>query len=198
MSLKDRNGHFHSKSGSSFQQAKEQAHSGKIIQAPHNIPVTHGFSRTIVYMLADASLKQYNAVKIEALGNNDQNFIKEIALENVVSNEPAFNQLAANALLCDMEMSSSWLHESDVSQTGQGARSSSPMDIKQEAEHVAMLWGLASNWTSFVAIEELNQTKQRGTLHRFLHSRRELEELVEPRQSENVFYTGFVPPDMMF
>ncbi|KAF2822069.1 hypothetical protein CC86DRAFT_358087 [Ophiobolus disseminans] len=180
LSLQDREGSFHSRSGFSLHEENGIIGSGKIIQAPHHIPVVHGFTYTTVYMLIDAPVDHYKTVQITALANEGDHHSTTLQLLRVSAQQPAFHQFAAKALLSDLEMSYSWLHDEKY-------RASARMTMQEadsEAEHIAMLWGLASKWTSFVGISDVDQTEHASRLHHAGYNRREIQELMRPRKKD--------------
>jgi Mg-chelatase subunit ChlD len=195
LKLKDTDGNLHSRSGFSMQKDKDMGNSGRFIQAPHYLPVVHGFSRTTVYLLIDAYPAHYTAAKVEAIANDGQEFSTEIEFEHVSADKPVFHQFAARALLYDIEMGYSWLHDRELISSKRTLGSTTPQHIDEEAEHIAMLWNLVSKWTSFVGIHGVDQSPRQSAMHRFGPSRRnqnqrELKELMKPRKGGPVFHSG--------
>jgi hypothetical protein len=86
-----------------------------------------------------------------------------------------FSHFAAKELLNDMEMGYSWLHAPEFERKA-------PTDINTKADHIAMLWSMVSEWTSFVGVCSTDQTEQTSVIHNSGLNWRELNEPMRPRQ----------------
>ncbi|KAH7095698.1 hypothetical protein FB567DRAFT_601640 [Paraphoma chrysanthemicola] len=187
--LKDVDGHLQSKSGFSIREVT--GNSGKFIQTPHYLPVVHGFSRTVVHMIIDAPRQHYVAVRVEATTSDGRKFSEDIAIEQVIAQRPVFHQFAAKALLYDIEMNYSWFQDCELASSKRALGSVTSQYIDQEAESIAMLWNLASKWTSFVAVTGGDQSEHQSRIQRHGPDRRnqtELKELMKPRKYGPTFY----------
>jgi hypothetical protein len=183
LGIKDEDGTTHSSTGFLIRKHRPLDQTGSIIQLPHLLPVQHGLSRMILYFLVDSSGERYKSVCVEGFTSDDKEFKAEIPISHTAVSEPICHQLAARALLNDLEMEYSWLQDPRLKPMIKNPKTLQ-REIDLEAEHVAMKWGLASKWTSFVGVGEQLSTELPSSIHRFGYSRREVNELMKPRSGD--------------
>ncbi|CAI6331474.1 unnamed protein product [Periconia digitata] len=181
LSLKDELGTMHDSNGFFTHKKSPHDETGSVMQVPHLLPAQHGFLRTVLYFLINPSEKHYTSVHIQGSTPDGRLFESEIPIVHANVPEPLCHTLAARALINNLEMGNSWLHETKRKSTMETPEFlAQQVDI--EAEHVAMKWGLASKWTSFIAVAEQSPTVLPGSINRYNHITREAHELMKPRR----------------
>ncbi|RPB00525.1 hypothetical protein L873DRAFT_1679898 [Choiromyces venosus 120613-1] len=128
----------------------------KILQAPYQIPQLYSQVRAVVYLLisptGDRFLRNPTSVKLQGTTVSGAEMEQSIPITRLDEPGLTIHQLAARTALRDLEDGSSWLHS--------GKYGIDPKDetfqeyVEREGESLALKWGLASKWTSFVAVEE--------------------------------------------
>ena len=151
----------------------------RCIQAPHQLPDFHAFSRSSVYFLLN---QEFNGkvVKIKATSiNKAETFAAEIPIEASDIGKKWVHQLAAKAVLGDLESGRSWLHEKSKNSTDLKAKTKADELAKIEGEKLGLEWNISSRWTSFIVVDEKNSLEKQSRWYQAGHS--DLAELTRPR-----------------
>ncbi|KAK6339889.1 hypothetical protein TWF718_009278 [Orbilia javanica] len=127
------------------------------IQSPHVIPPLFSFSRTNVYVVFSPCPKTFPKVaKLQAKTTTGDILELEIPVLKVEDGEDV-SQLAARSFLQDLENGKGYLHEGLLEAEGLTKdKQESKWDeiIEREGVRWGEGFGVASKWTSFVAIED--------------------------------------------
>ncbi|KAL5345586.1 hypothetical protein ACLOAV_009340 [Pseudogymnoascus australis] len=157
----------------------EESEDRRCIQAPHQIPDLHAFSRSSVYFLLNKEFKG-EVVKIKATSvNSGETFTAEIPIEKSDIGGKWVHQLAAKAVLGDLESGRSWIH--DKSKNTEDAKTKAEADelAKLEGEKIGIEWNISSKWTSFIVVDEKSLQEKLSRWYKAGHS--DLAELTRPR-----------------
>ncbi|TGZ80076.1 hypothetical protein EX30DRAFT_364855 [Ascodesmis nigricans] len=124
------------------------------LQAPYKIPGLIPFERTTVYLLLSKPTKRIKAVILKAKLASGIELSQRIPVSARESSD-TIHKLAARALLRDLTDGHSWLSEPKVGGVDTKASPTRYAEyVEREGTEAAMKWGLASKWTSFVAVED--------------------------------------------
>ncbi|KFX96781.1 hypothetical protein V490_03143 [Pseudogymnoascus sp. VKM F-3557] len=151
----------------------------RCIQAPHQMPDFHAFSRSSVYFLLNQEFRG-EVIKIKATSvNSEETFATEIPIEKLDIGKKWVHQLAAKAVLGDLESGRSWVH--DKSQSGSDSKTKADADelAKIEGEKIGIEWNISSKWTSFIVVDEKSMLEKQSRWYQAGHS--DLAELTRPR-----------------
>ncbi|KFY62678.1 hypothetical protein V496_04447 [Pseudogymnoascus sp. VKM F-4515 (FW-2607)] len=157
----------------------EESGDKRCIQAPNQIPDLHAFSRSSVYFLLNKEFKG-ETVKIKATSvNSGETFTAEIPIERSDIGGKWVHQLAAKAVLGDLESGRSWIH--DKSKNTKDAKTKAEADelAKLEGEKIGIEWNISSKWTSFIVVDEKSLQEKLSRWYQAGHS--DLAELTRPR-----------------
>lgn len=149
------------------------------IQAPHQISDLHAFSRSSVYFLLNQEFEG-KAVKIKATSvYSGETFTAKIPIEKSDIGQKWVHQLAAKAVLGDLESGRSWIHDKIKNSTDLKARAEADELAKIEGEKIGIEWSISSKWTSFIVVDEKSLLEKQSRWYRAGHS--DLAELTRHR-----------------
>ncbi|KFY30142.1 hypothetical protein V494_08247, partial [Pseudogymnoascus sp. VKM F-4513 (FW-928)] len=157
----------------------EESENKRCIQAPHQIPNLHAFSRSSVYFLLDQEFEG-KVVKINATSvESGEAFTAEIPIEKSHIRKKWVHQLAAKAVLGDLETGRSWIHEKD--KIGADSKTKAEVDemVKIEGEKLGIEWNISSKWTSFIVVDEKSLQEKQSRWYQPENS--DLADLTRPR-----------------
>ena len=163
------------------------------IQAPQSISNSHAFSRSSVYFLLSQELKS-DTVKIKATATSGETVTAELPIQRLENQRTGIHQLAAKAVLTDLESGHSWLHE--ISRNRHGKSNAQIEDLaKAEGEKLGIEWSLSSKWTSFVVVDNSSFLEKPSRLYRA--EKTDLAELTRTRYdvANLSSYGGSITPD---
>ncbi|KAL3678817.1 hypothetical protein R1sor_021773 [Riccia sorocarpa] len=129
------------------------------LQTPYQIPPLYTFSRTNVYVFLSGSEPSPRSVVLRGTTRTGQRYEVEIPVKDV-GRGVTVHQLAAKKLLKELEEGGSYLHSGKF---GIDPKEESKFSnwIDREGVRVGTTFGLASNWTSFVAVENVADIERR-------------------------------------
>ncbi|KFX99663.1 hypothetical protein O988_03705 [Pseudogymnoascus sp. VKM F-3808] len=162
----------------------------RCIQAPHQMPDFHAFSRSSIYFLLNQKFRG-EVIKIKATSvNSGETVTAEIPIEKLDIGKKWVHQLAAKAVLGDLESGRSWVH--DKSQNNSDSKTKADELAKIEGEKIGIEWNISSKWTSFIVVDEKSMLEKQSRWYQAGHS--DLAELTrprfEPRYNSNVAARG--------
>jgi hypothetical protein len=130
-----------------------------ILQAPYTLPPLFPFSRTTAYIFFSPSPSSPLPTSVFLRGTTPSGhpLELEIPVTKIPENESdaTIHQLAARKLLQDLEEGTSFLHGGE----GEGYGGRREEYVKREGVRLGVGYGLASRWTSFVAVQKKSSTK---------------------------------------
>ncbi|KAL3678820.1 hypothetical protein R1sor_021776 [Riccia sorocarpa] len=128
-------------------------------QTPYDIPPLYTFSRTNVHVFLSGSEPSPRSVVLRVTTRIGQRFEVEIPVKDV-GRGVTVHQLAAKKLLKELLEGGSYLHSGKF---GVDPKEESKFSdwIDREGVRVGTTFGLASNWTSFVAVENVADIERR-------------------------------------
>lgn len=128
----------------------------EILQAPCEIPTLFPFERSVVYLLFPPSQKRLvpKSVTLRATNVTGDELVVSIPVTCVEAPGTTIHQLGARMLLQDFEEGRSWIHSGRYGVSMKETDETVAQYVDREGEDIAVKWGIASKWTSFVAIEE--------------------------------------------
>ncbi|OBT69916.1 hypothetical protein VE03_00435 [Pseudogymnoascus sp. 23342-1-I1] len=157
----------------------EESEEKRCIQAPHQIPDFHAFSRFSVYFLLNKEFKG-EVVKIKATSvYSGETFTAEIPIEKSNIGKKWVHQLAAKAVLSDLESGRSWIHDKSKNTTDVKAKAEVDELAKIEGEKIGIEWNISSKWTSFIVVDEKSLQEKLSRWYQAGHS--DLADLTRPR-----------------
>ncbi|KFY12272.1 hypothetical protein V491_06852, partial [Pseudogymnoascus sp. VKM F-3775] len=149
------------------------------IQAPHKIPDLHAFSRSSVYFFLNEEFEG-KVAKIQATSvHSGETFTAEIPIEKSEIGKKWVHQLAAKAVLGDLESGQSWIHDKYKNITDATAKAEADELAKFEGEKIGIEWNISSKWTSFIVVDEKNSLEKQSRWYQAGNS--DLAELTRPR-----------------
>ncbi|KFZ20682.1 hypothetical protein V501_00001 [Pseudogymnoascus sp. VKM F-4519 (FW-2642)] len=158
--------------------AKESENKG-CIQAPHHNADLHAFSRSSVYFLLNQEFEG-KVVKIKATSiYSGETFTAEIPIEKSDIGKKWVHQLAAKAVLGDLESGQSWIHDKSKNTTDTKTKTETDELAKIEGEKIGIEWNISSKWTSFIVVDEKSSLEKQSRWYQTGHS--DLAELTRPR-----------------
>ncbi|OAP53719.1 hypothetical protein AYL99_12110 [Fonsecaea erecta] len=118
------------------------------IQAPCYVYSLNPFAwPTIFFLFQHKQSTPIKGVTVKATLPSGMAAFKEIQVEYARSKSSTIHQLAAKAIMLDLEAGQSWTHE---------AASESDPSKREEAESIGRKWWIAGKWASFVAVRHDN------------------------------------------
>lgn len=120
-------------------------------QSPINTFEMSPFVRNRLYMLFDCedAIQDLEAITLKALGSNGVQVTSRIDLIKLNQPDTTIHELAAGALLRDLERGNSRFHIQKPSEDS----SNLEQQVRNEAVKLGCKWSLVSMWTSLVAVE---------------------------------------------
>ncbi|KAI0104686.1 von Willebrand factor type A domain-containing protein [Nemania sp. FL0031] len=128
-----------------------------VIQAPHQIPPLHPFSRTTMFLLLDPSTYMLTPESVILRASSENGPIElEIDVEDIGKGE-IIHQLAARKAVSELEKGHGWLSEATDknSDTLIKTKYESFWDemVEREAIRLGVRYQIANKWCSFIALE---------------------------------------------
>jgi hypothetical protein len=152
------------------------------VQAPYRIPTFHAFTQNSIYFFLDTQATPLaDSITVQAEASTGQKVTVEIQLDRieVPAGIPIIHVLAAKALMNDLEIGQSWLHSRTYEAYRKNNTAAFEKAVQQEAESIGKRWSITGKWTSFVAVDKINQLEKTADIYR--PERLELLELMRPR-----------------
>jgi hypothetical protein len=133
-------------------------------QAPCCVHSLHPFEwSTIFFLFQDKQNIRPRIVTVKATTVSGIVVSKNIRVEYAQIEPSTIHQLAAKAIMVDLETGQSWTHtaacDSDPSKSQEPV---SELAIREEAERIGLKWSIMGNWTSFVAVGSNNEEIMAG------------------------------------
>ncbi|OBT48764.1 hypothetical protein VE00_00788 [Pseudogymnoascus sp. WSF 3629] len=159
--------------------SSKESENKRCIQAPHQIPDFHAFSRSSIYFLLNQEF-QGKVVKIKATSvSSGETFTAEIPIEKSDIGKKWVHQLAAKAVLGDLESGQSWIHDRNKNTTNAKIKTEADELAKIEGEKIGIEWNISSKWTSFIVVDEKSLLEKQSRWYQAGHS--DLSDLTRPR-----------------
>jgi hypothetical protein len=152
------------------------------VQAPYRIPTFHAFTQNSIYFFLDTQAAPLaDSITVQAEASTGQKVTVEIQLDRIEAPAgiPIIHVLAAKALMNDLEIGQSWLHSRTYEAYRKNNTAAFEKAVQQEAESIGKRWSITGKWTSFVAVDKINQLEKTADIYR--PERLELLELMRPR-----------------
>ena len=138
----------------------------KLLQAPHDIPPLFPFNRSTVYVLLDPESRQRTVSSVTLRASSSGGPLElNIPVYNLAKSDIAStHQLAARKAIEGLAEDRGWLQSMSMENGGQKVllkdKYKSRFDeiIAREAVRLGVTFGVASKWTSFVAVDEAGAT----------------------------------------
>ncbi|OBT77856.1 hypothetical protein VF21_03260 [Pseudogymnoascus sp. 05NY08] len=157
----------------------KESENRRFIQAPHQVPDFHAFSRPSVYFLLNQEFEG-KVVKIKATSvYSGETITAEIPIEKSDIGKKWVHQLAAKAVLGDLESGQSWIHDKSKNTTDAKTTTEADELAKIEGEKIGIEWNISSKWTSFIVVDEKSSLERQSRWYQAGHS--DLAELTRPR-----------------
>jgi len=121
-----------------------------VIQAPHKIQPLFPFSRSTAYALVSSDAHPPSHVFLRGTTPDGKELEVEIAVQRVSVQGETIHQLAARKILQELKDGTSYVHGA-VDKERQPALLAKW--VQKEGVRVGLKYGVASHWTSFVAVE---------------------------------------------
>jgi len=152
------------------------------VQAPYRIPTFHAFTQNSIYFFLDTQAAPLaDSITVQAEASTGQKVTVEIQLDRIEAPAgiPIIHVLAAKALMNDLEIGQSWLHSRTYEAYRKNNTAAFEKAVQQEAESIGKRWSITGKWTSFVAVDKINQLEKTTDIYR--PEQLDLSELTRPR-----------------
>lgn len=125
-----------------------------ILQAPYKLQPLFPFSRTTAYVIFSSSdvIPPPSRVWLRGTTPEGDELELEIEVHVLEGKADTIHQLAARKILQELKEGTGYLHGGGTSSTWEGGDTPTPERVKQEGVRVGLKYGVASEWTSFVAV----------------------------------------------
>jgi len=121
-----------------------------VIQAPYKIQPLFPFSRSSAYALLSSDARPPSRVWLRGTTPEGDELELEIAVQRLPGQGETIHQLAARKVLQELKDGTSYLHGAVDKERQPGLLAEW---VKKEGVRVGLKYGMASHWTSFVAVE---------------------------------------------
>ena len=121
-----------------------------VIQAPYKIQPLFPFSRSNAYALLSSDARPPSRVWLRGTTPEGDELELEIAVQRLPGQGETIHQLAARKVLQELKDGTSYLHGAVDKERQPGLLAEW---VKREGVRVGLKYGMASQWTSFVAVE---------------------------------------------
>ena len=125
-----------------------------VIQAPYKIQPLFPFSRSTAYALLSSDAQPPSNVWLRGTTPEGDELELEIAVQRVPEKGETIHQLAARKVLQELKDGTSYVHGAIDKEKQPGLLAEW---VKKEGVRVGLKYGVASHWTSFVAVERKDE-----------------------------------------
>ena len=128
-----------------------------VIQAPYKIQPLFPFSRSTAYALFSSDARPPSHVWLRGTTPEGDEVELEIVVQKVPVPGKTIHQLAARKILQELKDGTSYMHGAVDKERQPGLLAEW---VKKEGVRVGLKYGVASHWTSFVAVERKEEEKE--------------------------------------
>ena len=125
-----------------------------VLQAPYKLPPLFPFSRYTVYTLLTGDVPPPTSVWLRGTTSSGDELELEIPVQILAEKAPTLHQLAARKLLQELEEGTSYLHSGNYGVSKEDSPGAFGDWVEREGMRLGVEYGLASKWTSFVAVQK--------------------------------------------
>jgi hypothetical protein len=132
-----------------------------VLMAPYTIPSLFPFSRTTAYVILSENVRPPSSVWLRGTTPSGDELELEIEVSVVSGRQQTIHQLAARKILQELDEGTGYLHSGKYGIDKKKNPGSFDDWVKREGVRVGLKYGLASKWTSFLAVVK-NAVKESG------------------------------------
>lgn len=125
-----------------------------VLQAPYKLPPLFPFSRTTAYAILSQDARPPSRVWLRGTTPSGDELELELPVHSVPANGETVHQLAARKILQELKEGTGYLHSGKYGISKESHPSAFEDCVKREGVRVGLKYGLASHWTSFVAVTQ--------------------------------------------
>ena len=133
-----------------------------VLQAPYKLPPLFPFSRTTVYVLLTEDVTAPSSVWLRGITPSGDELELEILVQVLPEHAHTIHQLAARKILQELEEGNSYLHSGNYGIVKEENPGTFEDWVSGEGTRVAVEYGLASKWTSFIAVDKQGDAQPKG------------------------------------
>ena len=133
-----------------------------VLQAPYKVPPLFPFSRSTAYVILTGDVEPPSSVWLRGTTPSGDELELEIPVQVLPERGHTIHQLAARKLLQELEEGTGYLHSGKYGVDKEKNPGTIGDWVEREGIRVGLAYGLASKWTSFVAVQKKQQ--QTGTV----------------------------------
>ena len=123
-----------------------------VLQAPYKLQPLFPFSRATAYAILSPDMPSPSHVWLRGTTPAGDELELKIAVQNVPGKEKTIHQLAARKILQELKDGTSYMHDERWGVSGGRQPEVFEEWVKKEGVRVGLMYGVASQWTSFVAV----------------------------------------------
>jgi hypothetical protein len=123
-----------------------------VLQAPYKIPPLFPFSRSTAYVILSSQVPAPSSVWLRGTTPTGDELELEINVQHVKDNGETIHQLAGRKILQELEEGTGYLHSGKYGVDKKVNSGTFEEWVKREGVRVGIKYGLASKWTSFLAV----------------------------------------------
>lgn len=167
-----------------------------LVQAPYKTMCLHPFARQSVFFLMNFTIKSMpTCVTVRAQSSSGHSIVRKIAVSSKDVDVSMIRELAAKAVLLDLQNSSSWLHTKLISEDDITA-SPDNLKVQKVAEYLDSKYGITSKWTAYVTIDRTSRQDESTRSHQAKQARMKMHTYGStPVVSQVAPVTGFLHGD---
>jgi hypothetical protein len=125
-----------------------------VVQAPYKLPPLFPFSRSTVYVILSSDVPAPLSVWLRGTSPSGDELELEIPVEILSDKAHTIHQLAARKILQELEEGTSYIHSGKYGVDPERDAGTFDEWVSREGTRVGITYGLASKWTSFIAVEK--------------------------------------------
>ena len=133
-----------------------------VLQAPYKLPPLFPFSRTTVYVLLTEDVTAPSSVWLRGTTPSGDELELEIPVQVLPEHAHTIHQLTARKILQELEEGNSYLHGGNYEIVKEENPGTFEDWVSGEGTRVAVEYGLASKWTSFIAVDKQGDAQPKG------------------------------------
>jgi hypothetical protein len=136
-----------------------------VLQAPYKIPPLFPFSRSTAYVILSSRVPAPSSVWLRGTTPSGDELELEIKVQTVKDDGETIHQLAGRKILQELEEGTGYLHSGKYGVDREVNSGTFEEWVKREGVRVGIKYGLASKWTSFLAVTKREEDgKQSATV----------------------------------
>jgi len=124
-----------------------------VVQAPYKLPPLFPYSRYTVYIILSGDVPPPSSLWLRGTTSSGDELALEIPVQGVLETGEAIHKLAARKILQELEEGTGYIHSGKYGVHKKLNPGTFDEWVQREGVRVGVKYGLASKWTSFVAIQ---------------------------------------------